>query len=1107
MDAALADWVAACPLRVDDTIRQVFEAIDACQASRSEKSFLRKLALQRRGEGDVSADASESALCYHERLLLAAAKAIGSSSRLGPGDVQAALKAKGHQLLAKLVEKENRARRAAAHPIDPSLIDQVVKALLGSDDEAAAESTQRQASTDGRDSDANCVPVDTGSSLNPNASPWWPRPPGTWIDTAADHTNSGQVLDRLIAALAPPAPGGMGGGSGGGIGGDIAGGIGGGEGGGIGGGSGCGISGAATASRDVDAGAPGNSEGIAASAFAPGASRVARATGLAFSVELSVSCSVLPLVSINRAIGNRNRKRNRNPSSDADEAGTIGRAVDIGPLAPSASSDGPDLSNTRCCQTTVSYAEDIETELLISEFFLSAAASRAFSDQSSESSGCIGGGMGGVGFMGGGCGGAIGVGMGGGIGGGRGGGMGGGMFGGMGGGNCGGICGIGGMGGMGSGCGDHNQHQLQQPLHLNQFQPEQTQERGQQHGQPSDDSQQHQPPQQPTQSRPDNIQVLGHQHGQPAGHQQDQPSDNCQHQQLPQQLNHIHPDHTHEHGQYHEQPSADSQQLHDSIQLHQAHAHQPHGSLQFRPTHGDQLDDSSHLPTHGQQLHESMQLPTRAHQLQESMQLQQTHGQQFQRSLQFLPTHGDQLPDGDQLHDSRQPPTHGQQLHEVIHLPTRAQQLQEYMQLPTRAQQLHEYMQLPTRAQQLQEPIQLHQTHAHQLQRSLQLLPTHGEQFYDSRHLPSHGLQLHESIQPHGSLQFLPTHGERDQPPGNCQHQQPPQQQDLGQHHDQPSEDSQQHQPPQQLLQSKPDHIQDLTDPMHELDCQHQHQPPQQLIHSQPDQIQELGQELGYQQGQAPENGQHQQLPQQPIHSHPDHSQLGQQHDDPPDDSQHHQPPLFGRSGKWRKVETAARDGPTQARPVFHLRPSQAHTASHSTGTGRCSIHGSQRSIDNLGDDGTGVIRCIEGRECRDRSGTTQLDCLFWKRGTCNKGDSCLYAHNASAQEQSWAGAKWATAHSKDSFGVCSQHGSGRSLECLADDGTGNLRCIKGRECRVKSQAKCSFWHQGKCIKGASGDFAHNGNGKDPKQTGTASVGSKPAHRAHSWTPKLFLGR
>ena len=165
-------------------------------------------------------------------------------------------------------------------------------------------------------------------------------------------------------------------------------------------------------------------------------------------------------------------------------------------------------------------------------------------------------------------------------------------------------------------------------------------------------------------------------------------------------------------------------------------------------------------------------------------------------------------------------------------------------------------------------------------------------------------------------------------------------------------------------------------------------------------------------------------------------------------------------------------------------------------------MHGSKRSIDCLKDDGTGNIRCIEGRECRVVSYTTQINCSFWQRGTCNRGGSCVFAHNdnANAQEQSWAsagvdikGKSCAYAGSPqpryaprpaplrpppltgDRFGICSLHSSGRSLNCLADDGTGNLRCIEGRECRVRS-------------------FQINR---------TASVGRRTAHSAHCWHPKL----
>jgi len=90
-----------------ESVAGVFAAIDACLASRSEKSYLRKQVVKNLGGslGNKGSSHSEAALGYHERLRSEASKALGSASKIGPGTLQAALVARGRAALAKSVRK------------------------------------------------------------------------------------------------------------------------------------------------------------------------------------------------------------------------------------------------------------------------------------------------------------------------------------------------------------------------------------------------------------------------------------------------------------------------------------------------------------------------------------------------------------------------------------------------------------------------------------------------------------------------------------------------------------------------------------------------------------------------------------------------------------------------------------------------------------------------------------------------------------------------------------------------------------------------------------------------------------------------------------------
>ena len=101
------------------------------------------------------------------------------------------------------------------------------------------------------------------------------------------------------------------------------------------------------------------------------------------------------------------------------------------------------------------------------------------------------------------------------------------------------------------------------------------------------------------------------------------------------------------------------------------------------------------------------------------------------------------------------------------------------------------------------------------------------------------------------------------------------------------------------------------------------------------------------------------------------------------------QPPLpFPRNGPRS-------EGPTTLSPVSE--PSHP-----------CSVHGKNRAMSSLIDDGEGGYRCKVGIECKS----------------------------------------YAATYGYSQHRVCSIHGKRRSYAVLTDDGIGGFRCIPGRECK-----------------------------------------------------------
>lgn len=164
-----------------------------------------------------------------------------------------------------------------------------------------------------------------------------------------------------------------------------------------------------------------------------------------------------------------------------------------------------------------------------------------------------------------------------------------------------------------------------------------------------------------------------------------------------------------------------------------------------------------------------------------------------------------------------------------------------------------------------------------------------------------------------------------------------------------------------------------------------------------------------------------------------------------------------------------------------------------------CSLHGKQRSLLSLTEDGCGGLRCRPGMDCKGGGAGNFMQALpgmgAGVGGGCGNfggggggggfGNRLFCSIHGKQRNQ--------LSLSDDGLGgfrcvqgmecktsvtgtTCSLHGKMRGMESLVDDGVGGYRCIPGKECKDGLAIKrelCKFWLQGICNKGMACTFLH----------------------------------
>jgi len=201
--------------------------------------------------------------------------------------------------------------------------------------------------------------------------------------------------------------------------------------------------------------------------------------------------------------------------------------------------------------------------------------------------------------------------------------------------------------------------------------------------------------------------------------------------------------------------------------------------------------------------------------------------------------------------------------------------------------------------------------------------------------------------------------------------------------------------------------------------------------------------------------------------------------------------------------------------------------------TGLCAVHGKNRSLDTLQDNGAGGLCCIPGKECKVAGMTKNIPCTFWQAGKCTKGENCGFSHEfpvgawpEDGGKGSWGGygyggyagkgadmgwmSKGMAMKGKGSYGksvfgggcggyggyggyadfggygkskggyFCAVHQKLRSAHAVMELGDGTFQCKPDSECKgfggssKMKTAMCRFFLENKCTKGASCTFAHS---------------------------------
>mmetsp|Transcript_121532 Transcript_121532/g.227140 ORF Transcript_121532/g.227140 Transcript_121532/m.227140 type:complete len:716 (-) Transcript_121532:35-2182(-) len=127
--------------------------------------------------------------------------------------------------------------------------------------------------------------------------------------------------------------------------------------------------------------------------------------------------------------------------------------------------------------------------------------------------------------------------------------------------------------------------------------------------------------------------------------------------------------------------------------------------------------------------------------------------------------------------------------------------------------------------------------------------------------------------------------------------------------------------------------------------------------------------------------------------------------------------------------------------------PDLSHAPTGKGGRIQCSVHGKERSIQSLMDDGNGGMRCAPGQECKcgATSGPLQTCSVHGKQRNLQ-----------SMTDDGAGGMRCAPGFECKGTGdggdrptiACSVHGKMRSLRSLIDDGQGGMKCAPGQECK-----------------------------------------------------------